>query len=305
MAYQLNLEEPLRDSIRRIAHEQIDHALQQLRDQDADRDEAVHEARKSFKMLRAVLRLLQKPIGDAYDDDNAFFRDLGRTLAPLRDTFVVIETLDKSLDGVKDRKVKRDAKKIRAKLNENYEAAREQILGDEAVINGVIAQLESAHERVERWNLDSDSFELIQRGVEKPYKRGLGAMHAAYEDVLEPEGFHEWRKYVKYSWYHMRILTPIWEDVLAPYADELHQLSKLLGKAHDIAVLQEQIRAFEETERGGGRKLLALLDQQRAELEEAARVPGQRIYAETPDEFIRRLAEYWDAQPLADPLHAS
>ena len=59
-AFRLSPGRPLPDEVRRVARGRIDHALDELRGKsDSTREEAVHEARKDMKKLRALLRLVR------------------------------------------------------------------------------------------------------------------------------------------------------------------------------------------------------------------------------------------------------
>src|SRR5262249_40401169 len=63
MSFELRPDESLRKNIRRIARKQMDDALEMLTAaHPGSRDEAVHEARKCFKKVRAVLRLVRPVI---------------------------------------------------------------------------------------------------------------------------------------------------------------------------------------------------------------------------------------------------
>ena len=64
-AYRLKEDEPLPDGIARVARGRIDHAIDELRGKtDSTPVEAVHEARKDMKKLRALLRLARGELGD-------------------------------------------------------------------------------------------------------------------------------------------------------------------------------------------------------------------------------------------------
>ncbi len=59
-AFRLQSDEPLGKGIARIAHGRIAHALEELGGTtDSTPEEAVHEARKDVKKLRALLRLVR------------------------------------------------------------------------------------------------------------------------------------------------------------------------------------------------------------------------------------------------------
>ena len=64
-AYRLKEDEPLPEGIARVARGRIDHAIDELRGKtDSTPVEAVHEARKDMKKLRALLRLARGELGD-------------------------------------------------------------------------------------------------------------------------------------------------------------------------------------------------------------------------------------------------
>ena len=67
MAYRFRHGESVPDAIRRVAREELRSAVRSLTGRGAkNRDEAVHEARKSVKKLRALLRLVQSELDESY-----------------------------------------------------------------------------------------------------------------------------------------------------------------------------------------------------------------------------------------------
>ncbi len=96
MAFELQSDESVEAGIRRIVDEQLESALEELRGTDPRKaDAAVHAARKRFKRIRAVVRLVRKGLGsEVFERENASFRDAGGTLAEARDAAVLIQTLD-------------------------------------------------------------------------------------------------------------------------------------------------------------------------------------------------------------------
>ena len=88
-AFKLKKKESEADGIRRVAHERAEDAVERLRDEDADQVEAVHEARKDMKKLRATLKLVRPVIDEqTYSRENERFRDAGRALSDARDAQV-------------------------------------------------------------------------------------------------------------------------------------------------------------------------------------------------------------------------
>src|SRR5947208_6085187 len=100
MAYRLNLGEPVARCVKRIAREEIGAAIDRLRGKSgAGQDKAVHEARKSIKRTRALLRLVRADDGEVYDTEGTRLRDVGRKLSRLRDAAALIA----AFDGLRER----------------------------------------------------------------------------------------------------------------------------------------------------------------------------------------------------------
>ena len=294
MAYRLEVGEPFPEGVKRIAREQLDEAVEQLTEGE-DRDEAVHEARKHFKKIRAVLRLVRDEIGEqVYKPENICYRDAGRRLAPVRDSFVQVETLD-LLTGYFAEALAPDAfEGLREALVRRHEATKCRILEEERAADQVVATLKEARGRITELPIDHDSALAFVDGLRRVYKRGRNRLADA-RDEPSVEVLHEWRKRVKYLWYHTRILQPIWSDPLGELADELHQLSSYLGDDHDLAVLRRSV--VEEPDLCGdghvAQHLMALIDRRRSELQAAALPLGERLYVEAPDAFVACLRAYW------------
>jgi hypothetical protein len=89
--YRLRPDEGASEGIRRVARGQLELASNRLTDSGRKEiGEAIHEARKSLKRLRAVVRLARDPLGDdTYRHENRTFRDAGRKLSDVRDAQVI------------------------------------------------------------------------------------------------------------------------------------------------------------------------------------------------------------------------
>lgn len=303
MAYRIEADETPEAGVKRIALEQLEKARGHLRSQD-DLDEAIHDARKRFKKIRAVVRLVRDEVGsDIYQASNATFRDAGRRLAPARDSQVLIETLDDLCEhytGV----LAPDAFAVIRRQFHNRHAAILSSISDEKVVDQVLAALGPAEETIMGWPIAATDFTAFDAGLHRVYKRGRKAMKAA-RVAPTAEKLHEWRKRVKYLWYHMRILRPAWPHVLGETADALHDLANLLGDDHDLAVLHDAL-CEDETLRADDASyhaLLGLAEERRQELQAQAWPLGQRLYAESPADFTERIAAYWAAWTGASSLH--
>jgi CHAD domain-containing protein len=288
-AYRLKASEPLPDAIARVARGRIDHAVDELHGKtDSTPVEAVHEARKDMKKLRALLRLARGELGSkAFDRENACFRDAARELAGTRDSDVMLETLAGLTylppgDGWELRKA--------------IQAHRERNAGDgdrEASARTAVAILKEARGRVSDWPLERDSFDALAKGLDKTYRRGRDDFEAASrEPALEV--LHDWRKRVKDLWYHHTLLRFMWPPVIEVAGSEAHALSDRLGDDHDLAMLA----AWVEENADAGQEFFDAVDRRRGELQDEAFALGARVYAEKPKAFVRRIDLLWNAGRL-------
>src|SRR5258708_37043741 len=95
MAYRFEENETVSDAVRRIAGEELRSAAYQLsRRKSGNRDEAIHEARKSIKKTRALLKLMRMELGDCFDRDNIRLREIGQQLSEIRDAAAMLEVFE-------------------------------------------------------------------------------------------------------------------------------------------------------------------------------------------------------------------
>ena len=94
MSYRIEKSEGLAAALGRIAGEEMDLALTELRRRD--HGEAIHSARKSIKRLRALLGSLRVAFPkELFRAENQRLADAGRKISPLRDVHVQLRTLGK------------------------------------------------------------------------------------------------------------------------------------------------------------------------------------------------------------------
>ncbi len=298
MSYRLQDQETVSAGIKRIADEQIESSIHQLTHNiQVDRAEAIHGARKHFKKLRALMRLVRDDVSrKAYEQENACFRNAGRELSDVRDAEVRIETLDKVIDHFGDFIQADQFQGIRQVLVDACEAARTSNAPSELEVAEVVSELEAAQARIQEWHLHND-WKALRTGLHRVYKQGYKDCDRAC-DQPTPENLHEWRKRTKDLWYHLRILAPMWPELLKALRDQAEELAELLGDDHDLTVLRlfimNDLEAFADDDDQLG-VLLALIQRRQIELQTQARFLGQRLYAEKPKAFIKRMGRYWRA----------
>jgi CHAD domain-containing protein len=294
MAYRLKRDESVIRGLKRVVREEIESAAAQLSgEMKTSRDEAIHEARKSIKKVRALLRLMSGEFGAAYARENARLRDIARRLSQFRDAFAIIETFDDLTNKFKDQSVNK-LHSVRSGLAKRMkEAGREEEVV--IVIHDAAAALGKAARRVKTWPMQRDGYAAIGPGLEETYRGGRKALATVLKDP-RPENYHELRKRIKDHWYHMRLLEGLWTGMMSAYEKNLKALETWLGNDHNLAVLRETIVA-EPVFYGKKKEVgltLELIDEHQKELRHRAVSLAQRIYDEKPGEFTRRMGDLWE-----------
>ncbi len=293
MPYRLKHGESVAEGVKRIAREQAASAIDHLSGRGApNREEAIHEARKDIKKLRALIRLVQPHLGDTFAAENIRLRDVSRKLSQVRDAFAMIKAFDDLKQGHRNKLARAPAAKIRTALVRHREHVEEE-LGIADLMKTSAAAMRDARKSIEAWPLEADGFPAIEPGFEKTYRRGRKALATAAKTARR-EDFHEWRKRVKDHWYHVRLLEDLWSDVMKGYEDSLKDLEDHLGEDLTLALLRDYLRSVPEKM---GSQMVAsavdLIDEDRKDLREKALDIGNRIYGRKPRKVVTEMRRLW------------
>jgi CHAD domain-containing protein len=291
-SFGLRPDEPVPEGIERIALGQLDGSIEGLAGEgDSDRATAIHETRKSLKRLRATARLTRHQLGErAFRRDAATFRDVGRRLSAARDSRVLLDTLAELSERHPNVADPNGLAPFRRTLLSRH-ANSQRKLRDSDASERALRDLLAARERVAAWPLSGESAAALAPGVEQIYRRGRKAYKAARKDP-STEGLHDLRKRAKDLWYTGQIVQSAAPEAFGPITEDAHELSDLIGKDHDLALLAESAAARPERFGDGVslEDLLDLIERRRRKLQRKALKVGARLYAEKPKKLARRLS---------------
>lgn len=294
MAYRLRLQDSA-GSVRKVARQRIDKAVAALCVPESGYGEGVHKARKRFKEVRALLRLVRQPLGVEFKAESQGLRDLGRVLAQTRDAGAMLESWDLLAKRFPDAFADADFRKVRQRLAVRARAEQANAGLDERIAE-VIDQLHGITHCIDDWPLETQGFDLLRTGIRRTYADGCEELAKARLD-RSAEQLHEWRKRVKDHWYHTQLLTPIWPSLMRLRNQSLKRLADMLGDDHDLAMMyhlmQTQSALFgDETLH---ERIALAIAQRRNELQKAAFELGEKLYRESPELLVARWQRYWQA----------
>jgi CHAD domain-containing protein len=306
VAFRLRRQESAVKGVKRNVKRQIETALDQLRADDPPTDEAVHEIRKSFKLIRALLRLVRDDLGDSvYRRENLVFRDAGRLLGEIRDAKILVDTLDelgdKSADSVPPDGFQQARKAMAAELK----AVTKRVLVDQNASVVVAEAIEPVLARLKDWTSDDDGWSALQPGLKRVYRAGRRARDRC-EDQPTDEDLHEWRKQAKYLWHQLELLEPAWSVANKDLAKPAHKLNQLLGEDHDLATLWQTLDR-DPLAYGGRENLEAIFSKiksRRETLEKEALDLGRSVYSDGPADFTKRIGSCWEKWRSSKPKRA-
>lgn len=292
MSYQFRRNEAAAQGLQRMAAEQVRQAHKELSSLRPTPEEAVHEARKRFKKVRALLRLARPSLGDTFTQENVHFRDMGRALSLQRD----VEALGETFAALSTRFESRFSSALLSDIDRaltTWKLKVEETAPLETQLREVLPALEAARVRIPDWNLHGDGFDLLEDGLERILTQGRRAMKRARKQGAT-EAFHEWRKRVKDHWYHVTLLQRVWPAPMRGYARALKSLSDHLGDHHNLAVLREHLEMGEFLSAEGRDALLPLVEEELKRHAAAAFPLGAHVHAESAKAFTSRIRRYWE-----------
>ncbi len=264
MAYRFKKNEAIPRAVERVFAEELSYAVGQLT-RSKKRAQAVHEARKSIKKLRALSGLLGAPARAL----NRHLRDAGRLLSDVRDQAVMLEVFDK-LAQKHPGLAAGTVCQVRGQLQHS---ARHR-----AAEKSASSEVAKLLQETPKLPVDDLQEASLFAAMDATYRAGRKAFKHA-KKAPNAESMHDFRKEVKQHWYHLRLLG---SDAEAQRLQELHQLETWLGDEHNLSVLRHRLKAEVETHRDRQqiRDILERIDEESETLRQRALEAGERLYGE-------------------------
>jgi CHAD domain-containing protein len=294
MAFRLRPDESVTHGLRRLARKELERARGELRKTNPPRDEAIHEARKSVKKVRAILQLIEDDEGNGVGGSGKRLHSVNRTLSGLRDADVMIETFAR----LRTRHPRLFSEHTFARVHHDL-AARKRDVTRTAGRNGdwtsVDRKLQTARRSAKRWKPTHKSSGALTRGIRAAHRRGRKAMMRAREQQ-QASDFHAWRKEIKALWYALRLIEHsdpgLRRDIRA-----LNRGETLLGDEHNLVVLCEQLSRDSSVCRGPVDidRLRLMADRDQCRLRKQALERVRQIYERGSGAYARAVVRAWKA----------
>ena len=280
---------PIGAALAAVARDIFGEARAGLADRRRPDSERIHEFRKAMKRWRALLRLLEPPIGDQAQALRKSARELSQLLTRTRDGQSALDALadiDKEESPLSPR--------VTANLRKRLEAMkrRRERVALKPALRGRLRRGLTAAERVfERWTLDEVDFETIVAGLTETYRRARRAIPDSWTQASSEE-LHELRKRVVEHRYQMELVESLWPRFGKLWVEETQRLRNRLGTYQDLAMLAHLIAPHQPLAPWRSRIVPAITKRQAVHVNGAGRIAG-RLFAERPKAFRQRLSALW------------
>ncbi|MBB4122765.1 CHAD domain-containing protein [Martelella radicis] len=297
MAFSLDPDKPFDAAFRKVAVSQLEDAIKALRKQPRGLDEAVHDARKKFKRVRGLLRLIRPAAKDFSRAENARIRDMAADLSGGRDATALIECAaylrGLADDGGRDMALSRLETTLRERRDSaavSDAALRKKAKEAIHTCRDAIAAIEEAAFHADR----SAAAKCIGKAWKKQLANAQVALMTVQADGADGD-FHELRKKSQTYWMFCALLSPAWPSALKAKRNDAKALADLLGHEHDLSMLLQLLDSPDAP--GLDSETLATCRdaalETRAQLRRRAIKSARKTFGDEPDVEARIIRTLW------------
>ena len=297
--YRFRIDESLETGCRRIGLTLLNEVRAELVAMKQP-DASIHHVRTRLKRFRALLRLFKTELGEEnYYHTLTVIRDAGRQLSLIRDSYILVDTIEDLWEDYYDFLAEGVFLNIRSRLKKRHERLLHELLEKEPLLEDLEVSVTSLMRPVKQWVFPNPGWESCFEELNNVYKGGRKLMNIAWKDP-DHAHLHEWRKKVKHLYYQCSFLHLLWPEMMEVYENSLGDLQSLLGKDHDLALLSETFDTDPKLLKDPKRKhiLQHLIMQERRALQSKAWPLGYQLYHEQPALFTQRIRSYYEARRM-------
>jgi len=291
MSFRLKPSKPIGHQLARIVAGELREATQEMAERSPG-EASIHEARTHVKKIRAVLRMLRKPLGNDYARLNERARSAAHQLAAIRDADAIATTMDSLWRRYHNVITPAAFRRANATLNVRRREAHARLAG--RTLADIRQTLKgSGHDL--RSNVQSVATGgTVRSGIQRGYRRARQAMHDATGTNADDVLLHIWRRRLKDHWYQMRLVDGL-DGHVRPRVRRLKRLQDWLGEYHNLVLLRSAI--LEQPRQFGNARTVALIlgciDKRQATLRRRTVRRGRRLFSRKPSSFRKQINRWW------------
>lgn len=255
-------------------------------------NQTVHELRRSFKRLRALLRFFNEISDSQAVIIQHDIRNFGKLLAPLRESAVNVDLFDKEVSGnqlIPERKI-RNAREMLVQKNKQMVERGFWENNLHNTISTFFGDFESTlTAKSQELPVRSQFYHEICQSYLKSY-----VIYRQLPADPHPEELHELRKKLKRLWYQLDFIRFLHPRYCKLKTDQLNKITDQLGDDHDLHIFSEDLKVegygFDQEEL----RILANLTDHLRELNQLKLQPRlKQFFASAPGEFEQKMERFF------------
>lgn len=201
---------------------------------------AIHEMRKSFKRLRALLLFYDEYPEEFSQEFCIQIKNYGRLLSSMRESYVniqIFERLTENNNLIADRKIKSAKEKLQVK---NREIIDNSFFCSEDFQN-LLRFTKSLEQQVVRMEIDRPSQIQLAKQLVISYQKSFDC-YLLVGNNSDGEEIHNLRKKLKRLWYQFDLIQYLHPRYFRLKSDQLNKITEQLGEDHDLFIFLNDLK---------------------------------------------------------------
>lgn len=253
-------------------------------------NQAVHEFRKSFKRLRALLRFYNRIPGNGVGPLHDNIKEIGKQLSVVRESYLNAELFDKELRGeglIPERKIKQAGEKLHQK--------NKKLLDKFFVDHRICKSISGFFTGFESNLIDAGSKKLARIHVIDEVKENYQSAFLQYQNLLEEEitadKLHSFRKKMKRLYYQIDFVRLLHPRYFKVKSEQLNIITDQLGDDHDLHIFSEELHHEEYSFNSEELRILENQIEHLRELNQLKLFPRiKQFFSEPPEAFNQKIS---------------
>lgn len=296
MAYRILPDRPFTAEIRRVGREQFGDAIIALTERPDGLHEAIHDARKNFKRLRGLYRLISADAKGFRKQENDRLRDTARSLSGLRDATALIEAAGKLVGLAENRKERQALDGLIQALGKRRDAMARNDAELESRAEAAIDSCRQGMEALEELDFDNRrrvTAKRLAKGWRKTHARALAALSGCRDGGVSAD-FHDLRKRSQDYWMYNQLLKPLWPSAMLAKKQAAKTLTDLLGDGNDLSVLVDLLETDEDFAASVATgPVKAAVQRRLAQLRKEGLAEAEDVYADVSEREAELVGHLW------------
>ena len=249
---------------------------------------AVHEIRKCVKRIRALLKFYSVTPESYSLLFNKQFQNLGRILAPIRESFVNTQIFERVTSGnalIPERKIKQ-AKEL---FQEKNRILTESLVGENGEFSRILKLVQEFEFQIKNSPGELPSVKQVCVELCNSYSLSF-LLFDKPELIMDGNELHELRKKLKRLWYQLEFVKFMHPRYFRMKSDQLNKITENLGEDHDLYVFLNELNS-DGFDFGSDELLILtnLIEHQR-ELNQLKMNPRiKQFFNEYPEDFNQKM----------------